>query len=197
MTAPAKTESAIDDDRFSLTSGLTKSVEHLSELETISDSSTRVDMQVIKIADVTLMKRIKENSKWTDDSGKFQKCCVRGRDGSAIFHAGDEAMSAERERIIPKGSDPSEVKIGKEGRKKRKRDEMGSYEQETQFDKDQTSGAGLSSQQTFAHISLLLVDTLQIHQKFVLTWNIRGILELHDATIYLSTMHDYCNGYRT
>ena len=103
MTAPAKTESAIDDDRFSLTSGLTKSVEHLSELETISNSSTRVDVQVVKIADTTLMKRIEENSKWIDDGGKFQECRVRGRDGSTIFHAGDEAMSAERERIIPKG----------------------------------------------------------------------------------------------
>ena len=41
-TAPAKTESAIDDDQFSLTSGLTESVGHLSELETISDSSLRV-----------------------------------------------------------------------------------------------------------------------------------------------------------
>ena len=40
IAAPAKTESAIDNDRFSLTSGLTKSVEHLSELETISNSST-------------------------------------------------------------------------------------------------------------------------------------------------------------
>ena len=128
-----------------------------------------MDMQVIKITNTTLMKRIKENSKWTDDGGKFQECHVRGRDGSAIFHTGDEAMSTERERIIPKGSDPSEVKIGKEGRKKRKRDETGSYKQETQFDKDQTSGAGLSSQQTFVHISLLLIDTLQIHQKFVLT----------------------------
>ena len=169
MTAPAKTESAIDDDRFSLTSGLTKSVEHLSELETISNLSMRVDVQVVKIADTTLMKRIEENSKWTDDGGKFQECHVRGGDGSAVFHAGDEAMSAERERIIPKGGDPSEVKIGKEGRKKRKRDKTGSYEQEMQFDKDQTSGAGLSSQQTFVHISLLLIDTLQIHQKFVLT----------------------------
>ena len=102
-------------------------------------------MQVIKITDVTLMKCIEENSKWTDDGGKFQECCVRGGDGSTIFYAGDEAMSAERERIIPKGSDPSEVKIGKEGRKKRKRDKMGSYEQKMQFDKDQTSGAGLSS----------------------------------------------------
>ena len=169
MTALAKTESAIDNDQFSLMSGLTKSVEHLSELKTIGDSSTQVDVQVIKITDVTLMKCIKENSKWTDDSGKFQECRVRGGDGSTVFHAGDEAMSAERERIIPKGSDPSEVKIGKEGRKKRKRDKTGSYEQEMQFDKDQTSGAGLSSQQTFVHISLLLIDTLQIHQKFVLT----------------------------
>ena len=97
MTAPAKTESAIDDDRFSLTSGLTKSVEHLSELETISNSSTRVDVQVVKIADTTLMKHIEENSKWIDDGGKFQECCVRGGDGSTIFHTGDEAMSAERE----------------------------------------------------------------------------------------------------
>ena len=63
MTAPAKTESAIDDDRFSLTSGLTKSVEHLSELETISNSSMRVDVQVVKIADTTLMKRIEEFKK--------------------------------------------------------------------------------------------------------------------------------------
>ena len=136
MTAPAKTESAIDNDQFSLTSGLTKSVEHLSELETISDLSMRVDVQVIKITNTTLMKRIEENSKWTDDGGKFQECHVRGGDGSTVFHAGDEAMSAERERIIPKGGDPSEVKIGKEGRKKRKRDETGSYEQKTQFDKD-------------------------------------------------------------
>ena len=60
-------------------------------------------MQVIKIANTTLMKRIKENSKWTDDGGKFQECHVRGRDGSTVFHAGDEAMSTERERIIPKG----------------------------------------------------------------------------------------------
>ena len=87
--------------------------------------------------------------------------------------------------------------VGKKGRKKGKRGKMGSYEQEIQFDKDQTSGAGLSSQQTFTHISLLLIDTLQIHQKFVLTRNIRGILELHDATIYLSTMHDSCNSYGT
>ena len=49
------------------------------------------------------VKCIEENSKWIDDGGKFQECRVRGRDGSAIFHAGDEAMSAERERIIPKG----------------------------------------------------------------------------------------------
>ena len=39
MTAPAKTEFAIDDNQFSLTSGLTESMWHLSELETISDSS--------------------------------------------------------------------------------------------------------------------------------------------------------------
>ena len=102
-TAPAKTESTIDDDQFSLTSGLTESMWHLSELETISNSSTRVDVQVVKIADTTLMKRIEENSKWIDDGGKFQECRVRGGDGSAVFHTGDEAMSAERERIIPKG----------------------------------------------------------------------------------------------
>ena len=141
--------------------------------------------------------RSPRNPKWTDGGGRFQECHVRGGDGSTIFHTGDEAISTERERIIPKGSNPSKVKIGKEGRKKRKRDKMGSYKQEMQFDKDQTSGAGLSSQQTFMHISLLLIDTLQIHQKFGLTWNIRGILELHDATIYLSTMHDSCNGYGT
>ena len=62
-----------------------------------------MDVQVVKIADTTLMKRIEENSKWIDDGGKFQECRVRGGDGSAVFHAGDEAMSAERERIIPKG----------------------------------------------------------------------------------------------
>ena len=41
-TAPAKTESALDGDQFSLTSGLTESVGHLSELEMISDSSLQV-----------------------------------------------------------------------------------------------------------------------------------------------------------
>ena len=39
MAAPAKTEFAIDDDQFSLTSGLTESVEHLAELKMISNSS--------------------------------------------------------------------------------------------------------------------------------------------------------------
>ena len=41
-TAPAKTESTIDDDQFSLTSGLTESMWHLSELKTISDLSLQV-----------------------------------------------------------------------------------------------------------------------------------------------------------
>ena len=62
MTAPVKTESAIDDNQFSLTSGLTKSVEHLSELEMISNSSTQVDIQVVKIADMTLMHQEKSLS---------------------------------------------------------------------------------------------------------------------------------------
>ena len=39
MAALAKTEFAIDDDQFSLTSGLTESVGHLSELEMISNLS--------------------------------------------------------------------------------------------------------------------------------------------------------------
>ena len=39
--------------------------------------------------------------------------------------------------------------VKKKGREKRKRDETGSYEQEIQFDEDQTSGAGLSLQQAF------------------------------------------------
>ena len=39
MTAPAKIESVIDNDQFSLTSGLTESVEHLAELKMISNSS--------------------------------------------------------------------------------------------------------------------------------------------------------------
>ena len=39
MAAPAKTEFAIDDDQFSLTSGLTESVEHLAKLKMISNSS--------------------------------------------------------------------------------------------------------------------------------------------------------------
>ena len=38
-TAPAKIESAIDNDQFSLTSGLTESVRHLAELKMISDLS--------------------------------------------------------------------------------------------------------------------------------------------------------------
>ena len=42
IIALAKTESAIDGNQFLLTSGLTESVGHLSELETISDSSLRV-----------------------------------------------------------------------------------------------------------------------------------------------------------
>ena len=103
----------------------------------ISNLSMRVDVQVVKIADTTLMKRIEENSKWIDDSGKFQECCVRGGDGSTIFHVGDEAISTERERIILKGSDPGKAKtVKKKGREKRKRDETGSYKQEIQFDED-------------------------------------------------------------
>ena len=39
MTAPAKIESVIDNDQFSLTSCLTESVEHLAELKMISNSS--------------------------------------------------------------------------------------------------------------------------------------------------------------
>ena len=39
--------------------------------------------------------------------------------------------------------------VKKKGREKRKRDETGSYEQEIQFDEDQTPGAGPSSQQAF------------------------------------------------
>ena len=42
IAAPAKTEFAIDDNQFSLTSGLTESMWHLSELKTISDSSLQV-----------------------------------------------------------------------------------------------------------------------------------------------------------
>ena len=42
IAAPAKTEFAIDNNQFSLTSGLTESMWHLSELETISDSSLQV-----------------------------------------------------------------------------------------------------------------------------------------------------------
>ena len=38
-TAPAKIESVIDNDQFSLTSGLTESVGHLAELKMISNSS--------------------------------------------------------------------------------------------------------------------------------------------------------------
>ena len=52
-TAPAKTESALDGDQFSLTSGLTESVGHLSELETISDSSLRV-VNVRSIPEIVL-----------------------------------------------------------------------------------------------------------------------------------------------
>ena len=39
MTATAKIESVIDNDQFSITSGLTKSVGHLAELKMISNSS--------------------------------------------------------------------------------------------------------------------------------------------------------------
>ena len=39
IAAPAKTEFAIDNNQFSLTSGLTESMWHLSELKMISDSS--------------------------------------------------------------------------------------------------------------------------------------------------------------
>ena len=53
MAAPAKTEFAIDDNQFSLTSGLTESVGHLSELETISDSSLRV-VNVKSIPEIVL-----------------------------------------------------------------------------------------------------------------------------------------------
>ena len=60
MTAPAKTESAIEDDQFSLTSGLTKSVEHLSELETISDLSLRV-VNVRSIPEIVLQAALSYN----------------------------------------------------------------------------------------------------------------------------------------
>ena len=53
MTAPAKTESALDSNQFSLTSGLTESVGHLSELETISDLSLRV-VNVRSIPEIVL-----------------------------------------------------------------------------------------------------------------------------------------------
>ena len=52
-TAPAKTESVLDGDQFSLTSGLTQSVGHLSELKTISDSSLRV-VNVRSIPEIVL-----------------------------------------------------------------------------------------------------------------------------------------------
>ena len=42
IAAPAKTEFAIDNNQFSLTSGLTESMWHLSELEMISDLSLQV-----------------------------------------------------------------------------------------------------------------------------------------------------------
>ena len=48
MAAPAKTEFAIDDNQFSLTSGLTESMWHLSELEMISNSS----LQVVNIGSI-------------------------------------------------------------------------------------------------------------------------------------------------
>ena len=96
------------------------------------------------------MSRSPRNSRWTDGGGRFQKCHIRGGDGSAIFHARDEAKRTEREKIILKGSDSSKVKTRKKKeREKRKREEMGSYEQEMQFDKGQISGAGLSLQQVF------------------------------------------------
>ena len=53
MTAPAKTESALDGNQFSLTSGLTESVGHLSELEMISDSSLQV-VNVRSIPEIVL-----------------------------------------------------------------------------------------------------------------------------------------------
>ena len=52
-TAPAKTESALDGNQFSLTSGLTESVGHLSELETISNSSLQV-VNVRSILEIVL-----------------------------------------------------------------------------------------------------------------------------------------------
>ena len=52
-TAPAKTESVLDGDQFSLTSGLTESVGYLSELETISDLSLQV-VNVRSIPEIVL-----------------------------------------------------------------------------------------------------------------------------------------------
>ena len=48
IAAPAKTEFAIDNNQFSLTSGLTESMWHLSELKTISDLS----LQVVNIGSI-------------------------------------------------------------------------------------------------------------------------------------------------
>ena len=52
-TAPAKTESVLDSDQFLLTSGLTESVGHLSELKMISNSSLRV-VNVRSIPEIVL-----------------------------------------------------------------------------------------------------------------------------------------------
>ena len=53
IIALAKTESAIDGNQFLLTSGLTESVGHLSELETISNSSLQV-VNVRSILEIVL-----------------------------------------------------------------------------------------------------------------------------------------------
>ena len=112
-------------------------------------------VQVVKIADTTLMKRLEEFRK--TPSGKmtvadFRNVMLEDEMDPPAFTKGreKEAKRAERERILREGGDPDEGgKAGKErkkGRKKRKRDEEGGdYEQEIQFE-DQTPGAGPSSQ---------------------------------------------------
>lgn len=113
-------------------------------------------VQVVKIADTTLMKRLEEFRK--TPSGKmtvadFRNVWLEDEMDPPAFTKGreKEAKKAERERISREGGDPDEGKEkGKEkgkkkSRKKRKRDEGEEYEQEILFgDDEQTPGAGPS-----------------------------------------------------
>jgi transcription factor IIIB subunit 2 len=118
-------------------------------------------VQVVKIADTTLMKRLEEFRKTPSGQmtvADFRSVWLEDEMDPPAFTKGreKEALKADRERIIREGGDPDEGgRVGKrkkKGRKKRKRDETENYEQEIQFEdqqtQSQTPGAGPSTEPT-------------------------------------------------